>query len=127
MNPKWYLFTTIAVAVLAAAFFFLRGDGESPLGLEVRYRERPALLSQRNYGSIPEMVREISIKNMSDRSISLTDFIVNDRPECLKRLRTEPIELTRGDVTYLKPSCDVVQIEIYSDKGTDVFSFDQAR
>jgi hypothetical protein len=126
MNAKWSLCIAIAAAVGVPAFFFFRGDGDLPLGLKVTYGERPALLSQGNYGNTPDTVQEVSIQNMSARAISLTDFIVNDRPECLKRLRTEPIVLTKGDITYLKPSCDVVQIEIWSDKGINVFPLKKA-
>ena len=126
MNAKWFFGAAIAAAIGVPAFFFFRGGGDLPLGLKVTYADKPALLSQGSYPNTSNMVHEISIQNMSSRAISLTDFIVNDRPECLKRLRTEPIVLMKGGVTYLKPSCEVEQIEIWSDKGNDVFPLKKA-
>lgn len=68
----------------------------------------------------------LEIKSLADQTITVTDIVVNNRRECQGLVFASlPQKLSTGDTIKVVPLCDPVKVVIATNRGEQVYTWDE--
>jgi hypothetical protein len=68
----------------------------------------------------------LEIKSLADQAVTVTDVVVNNRPECQGLVfGSFPQKLGTGDIIKVVPSCDPVKVVVSANGGQQTFTWNE--
>lgn len=67
----------------------------------------------------------LEIKSSEDQTVTVTNIVVNNRPECVGLVFAKlPQTLRTGDAIKVVPQCDPIKVVVSTDRGDQVYTWD---